>query len=289
MYEQEFINYLSKVRRCSERTVQSYENNINLFNKFLGKKNKNIIDAKPVDIRDYIEHIMENGLQPSSVNQYLSSFRTFYDFCCRFYNLERNPAAGIRDVRTPKKLPKFISEKKMNYLIDFLLPKSDFKRMRTRIVILIFYHCGLRCKELVSLSINDVNFTNNSIKVIGKGDKERIIPFGIELRNNLIEYLKFRSQINTKTKSLIVTINGMPCNCYHIRTITKLALKRIVPEELQHPHVLRHSFATALMNNGAKIENVSLLLGHSSINTTAIYQHTSINYLRHIFKQSFSR
>lgn len=287
MYLSEFLNHLQKVRCYSLRTVQSYRNNIELFCKYLSSLNKDIDNLNPNDVGLYVEFLMERGIKPKSINQYLASFRSYYDYCIRFQGMKRNPAAYIHDVRTPKLLPKFITENKMNDLIENHLPKDDFKRMRSRIIILIFYHTGIRCHELSLLRVKDINFENDTMRIFGKGNKERIIPFGNELHNELLQYIEMRKELNVFDENLILTVYGTACTDFHIRVITKMVLRRIVSEDYAHPHVLRHTFATMLMNHGAKIENVKLLLGHSSINTTTIYQHVSINYLRNAYNKIF--
>lgn len=290
MFVQDFINYIEKVRRYSLRTVQSYHNDLELVCRFLASIGTDLDHATPRQLSSYIIDCMERGLQPKSINQHLAAIRSYYDFCCRFMNQEHNPAAGLRDVRTPKLLPKFISEEKMNFLIDHLLPADNFKRMRTRIVVLLFYHTGIRCNELANLSFQRINFEKDYIKVIGKGNKERYIPFGPELHNELLKYFAMCPNKDKSSGSCIIqTMWGTPCTSFQIRRICKIALRRIVPDELAHPHVLRHTFATVLMNHGARIENVRLLLGHASCDTTAIYQHTSITYLRNSYDKTFKR
>lgn len=289
MYLDEFITHIEKVRRYSPRTVKSYHDNIIYLSNFLKNNGLCTECAQPKDIGQYVEYCMERGLKPNSINQHLSSFRSYYDYCCRFHGCSLNPAAYISDVRTPKILPRFIPENKMNYLIDKLLPVYDFKTSRTRIIVLLFYHTGMRCKELTQLKMRDVRLEENTIRVVGKGNKERLIPFGEELNAEIIEYLSYRADLCPFDDNLILTSFGRGCEDWQIRRITKMALKRIVPEELAHPHILRHTFATVLMNHGAKIENVKLLLGHKSVDTTQIYEHVSITYLKNIYNKNFAR
>lgn len=289
MYINEFITYIQKVRRYSPRTVKSYSFNLNAFAEYLNAQG---VAAPAVrDVARYVEYLMVRGLHPASVNQHLASIRSYYDYACRFEGEAVNPAAGVREVRKPSRLPLFITADKMNFLIDHLLPCSDFKRMRTRIIILLFYHTGVRCSELASLRDAGVNLSRDYIKVYGKGDKERIIPFGRELHNEITRYLQMRDTVCPCDRSdyFIKTSFGTNCTPGQIRVITKMALRRVVPEEYCHPHVLRHTFATHLMNNGARIENIKLLLGHESITTTAIYEHTSISHLKNIYNLAFGR
>lgn len=290
MYINEFLDYIMKIRRYSLRTVQSYGNDLTAVSQFLFGIGTDMDHATTKQLSSYIIDCMERGLQPKSINQHLAAIRSYYDYCCRFENFQHNPAAGLRDVRTPKLLPKFISEEKMNFLIDHLLPSDTFKQMRTRIVILLFYHTGIRCNELANLSFDRINFFKDFIKVLGKGDKERYIPFGQELHNELLKYFAMCPNKNASPKSCIIqTMWGEPCTSFQIRRICKMALRRIVPANLAHPHVLRHTFATVMMNHGARIENVRILMGHASCDTTAIYQHVSISYLRQSYNNTFER
>lgn len=290
MFIQNFINHLEKVRRYSSRTVNSYRQNLGYLCDYLASVNLSIDNVSTKQLSGYIMYCMERGLQPKSINQHLASIRSYFDYCCRFEDVKNNPAAGLRDVRTPKTLPRFISEEKMSLLIDHLLPCDTFKQIRARIVVLLFYHTGIRCNELATLTYSHVNLSGDFIKVRGKGDKERYIPFGQELHDELIRYFKACPEGSLQgSEGIIKTIWGGACTPFQIRRICKVALLKIVPAELAHPHILRHSFATALMNHGARIENVRLLLGHASCDTTAIYQHVSINYLRTSYSKTFER
>lgn len=287
MFVPNFLRYIETIRRYSLRTVGTYANNLSFFVDYCKRSGLDIDNLAPKDITTYIVYLAEEKqLQASSINNHLASIRSYFDYCCRFEGVAVNPAAGIRDLRTPKILPKFISESKMNFLIDHLLPSDTFKLMRTRIVILVFYHTGIRCQELERLTCSDINLSRCFLRVVGKGNKERIIPFGEELRQELQRYLSMRPKSDN---TFLQSIFGQPLTSRQIRRICAIALRRIVPESLAHPHVLRHTFATVMMNHGARIENVRLLLGHASIDTTAIYQHVSVTYLRNLYNQSFNR
>lgn len=287
MYVDNFIRYISTIRRYSPRTVGTYQNNLTFFVGWCKWSGRDVDALQPKDITSYIVHLAEErNLQANSINNHLASIRSYFDYCCRFEGLQCNPAVGVRDLRTPKMLPKIISETQMNFLIDHLLPSNTFKRMRTRIVILLFYHTGLRCQELERLACSDINLSRCFLRVIGKGNKERILPFGDELRRELEHYLLMRPN---QGDTFLQSIYGEPLTARQIRRICALALRRIVPENLAHPHVLRHTFATVMMNHGARIENLRLLLGHASIDTTAIYQHVSVSYLQNIHAKAFKR
>lgn len=287
MFVTEFLNHIEKVRRYSPRTVETYRFNLSQLVNWCELNNLTLDSINTRDIAAFVMHLAENGLKANSINCYLSSIRSYYDYCCRFECCTVNPAVGFRDLRTTKLLPKFIPEDKMDYLIDNMLPSDTYKRMRTRIIILMFYHTGMRCSELEKLNDTDIDFNRCCIRVMGKGNKERLIPFGEELRNEIMKYVDMRPQ--SKTCAFIQSISGERLTSFQIRRICSIALCRIVPKELAHPHVLRHTFATVLMNHGARIESIKLLLGHSSVNTTTIYEHVSISYLHSIHKIAFGR
>lgn len=286
MYINDFLAYIEKVRRYSSRTVETYAFNLYQLSQWCEDNGKTLDNLDISDISQYVMFLAEvKQLKASSINNYLASIRSYFDFCCRFQGLERNPAAGFRDLRTPKLLPKFIAEKKMNELIDNYLPSNTFKQKRARIIILMFYHTGIRCEELKTLNISDIDMSRCCIHVLGKGKKERFIPFGQELHDSLSDYIANRPCDNDY---LIQSISGERLTSFQIRRICSICLQHIVPKELAHPHVLRHTFATVLMNHGARIENIRLLLGHASINTTAIYQHVSLTYLHDVHKLAFT-
>lgn len=291
MHTQEFINYIQKVLRYSPCTVSSYRKNLTYFSAYLLSEGLTFADVRPSVVANWVQSLMEKGLQPKTVNQYLSSIRSYFDFCCRFKGLKTNPALQVKDVRTPKVLPKFIPEEKINYLIDNLLPSNDFKRMRTRIIILVFYHCGLRCAEFAGLQDEDISLEKDYLRVLGKGNKERFIPFGHELHNEICRYIAMRDAVITHAQNgfFLKTIDGLNLTAGQIRIVTKLALCRIVAPELAHPHTLRHTFATVLMNHGASLLAVKTLLGHSSVETTAIYEHVSIKCLHDTYNIAFKR
>lgn len=279
-----FIHHIQFVRNYSVRTLRSYENNLYRLKAFYDGRDLNTLSSK--DIANYVEHLAEAGKKAASINQYLSSFRSYYDYCVKFEGMRQNPALAVRDVRKEKLLPRFIPEDVMNKLIDHHLPTDTWKQRRTRLIILLFYHLGIRCSEMEGLNVNDVDMYRQVVRVLGKGRKERLIPFGQELAEELSAWIYERKDKGfTKTRALIVTEFGEAITSFQIRRITKMALTRVVDKKLAHPHVIRHSFATAMMNNGCRIEHLAKLMGHTSIATTAIYEHCSLGYLKSVFSR----
>lgn len=283
MFVNEFINHIEKICNYSPKTCLCYKQDLTDFFKFVDGR-----EVTPNLISDYVMFKRENGCSAVSVNRYISAIRSYFDYCCRFAVCARNPAAGIRNVKTEKRLPLFITEPVMNDLLDNHLRRDTFKRYRTFLIVLVFYHTGIRCSELAAIRDLDINLEKRYIKIYGKGRKERLVPFGSELEYHLREFTKMRdAEIRVSDGHLFTDIHGKGLSGFQIRIITKQALLRVVPAKFAHPHVLRHTFATAMMNHGAKIENVALLLGHESVDTTTIYEHVSINYLQSIHRQVF--
>lgn len=288
-----FLYHIKNICNYSNKTISSYESDFNqmaIFLKSIGCDD--VREISPSVIADYIIYKREKGLNPRSVNRHLAAARSLFDFLCRFKGLEVNPAHAIKNLKTAKVLPLFITEEKMNLLIDKYLPGNTFKQMRTRIAILIFYHTGIRCTELLRLRDEDVNFIAQTMKVTGKGNKQRYIPFGDELEVEMRKYIAMRDEAilsRNLSRCFMRTQNGEQMTAYQIRKMVRLPLLRIVPKIYCHPHVLRHTFATALMNHGASIEAIKLLLGHESVETTAMYEHVSAAKLKSVYNIAFDR
>lgn len=288
-----FLYHIKNICNYSQKTILSYESDFNqmaIFLKSIGCDD--VREISPSVIADYIIYKREKGLNPRSVNRHLAAARSLFDFLCRFKGLEVNPAHAIKNLKTAKVLPLFITEEKMDLLIDKYLPGNTFKQMRTRIAILIFYHTGIRCTELLRLRDEDVNFIAQTMKVTGKGNKQRYIPFGDELEVEMRKYIDMRDEAilsRNLSRCFMRTQNGEQMTAYQIRKMVRLPLLRIVPKIYCHPHVLRHTFATALMNHGASIEAIKLLLGHESVETTAMYEHVSAAKLKSVYNIAFDR
>lgn len=283
MKVQEFINHISKICNYAEKTCKCYSTTLNDFFRFVDGR-----EVTPNIIMEYIMFKRDAGCSAVSCNNYISAIRSYYDYCCRFEGCALNPAAGIRNIKTGKNLPLFMTENVMNDLLDNRLRRDTFKRYRTFLVILFFYHTGVRCSELAKVRDVDICYDKKYVKIYGKGRKERMVPFGDELYYHLREFTKMRnSELDSTDGHLFTNVHGQGLTDFQIRIITKQALLRVVAPKFAHPHVLRHTFATAMMNHGAKIENVALLLGHESVDTTTIYEHVSINYLQSIHNKVF--
>lgn len=286
-YKREFINYLRKVRGFSERTIETYDFNVNKLCEYLPCM---AYEATRNDIADFICYLHEQGYNPNTINNYISSITTYYSFVCNFVNTSlTNPCTCIKHVKSGFRLPRFLTEEQMQQVFANLNQYDDFQCAREAAIITLFYHTGIRCSELQSLTIKDVDFAYNTIRVIGKRNKERIIPFSDDCRKILVHWISFKMMSISFSDKFFTSKQGTELTCKQIRYIVKRCLIRVVPESLAHPHVLRHSFATHLMNKGCNIEYIRALLGHASVITTSIYTHTSIENLQSIYNSIFNR
>lgn len=286
-YKREFIDYLKKVRGFSSRTIETYDFNVNKLCEYLPCM---AYEATRHDIADFICYLHEQGYNPNTINNYISSITTYYSFVCNFINTSLvNPCSCIKHVKSGFRLPRFLTEEQMQQVFANLNQYEDFQCAREAAIIALFYHTGIRCSELQSLTMKDVDFARNTIRVIGKRNKERIIPFSDDCRKFLAHWIAFKMMNISFSDRFFISKQGTELTCKQIRYIVKRCLIRVVPESLAHPHVLRHSFATHLMNKGCNIEYIRALLGHASVITTSIYTHTSIENLQSIYNSIFNR
>ena len=286
-YKREFVDYLRKVRGFSSRTIETYDFNVRKLCEFLPCTAD---EATRLNIADFICYLHEQGYNPNTINNYISSITTYYNFVCNFIDTSLvNPCSCIKHVKSGFRLPRFLTEQQMQEIFNNLKAFSGFQGSREAAVIALFYHTGIRCSELQSLSISNVDLSNNTIRVIGKRNKERVIPISNDCRHFLIAWIQYRHDVISYCDKFFISKQGTELTCKQIRYIVKRCLVRVVPESLAHPHVLRHSFATHLMNKGCNIEYIRALLGHASVITTSIYTHTSIENLQSIYNSIFNR
>lgn len=289
MKTKEYLQFIENVCNYSHCTVLAYSRVYEEFEKFMSDNNILENDVQPRDIRDFLAELSERGLSARSVNLYLSALRSYFDFVCRFYKLAFNPASVVKKVKTEKPLPKFIPEKELNYIIDNYLCRKNYAHARARMAIMLLYHTGLRCAEACALRDTDISFSDNFIKVFGKGRKERIIPISDELKKEIMLFQNCRNrEISFNFGNfLLISKTGEMLETWQLRKIIYYALKKYLPDDLCHPHALRHSFATSLLNHGARLEVIKALLGHSSLDSTIIYTHCSTSFVRSQYNKTF--
>ncbi|NCO54652.1 MAG: integrase [Bacteroidetes bacterium CG02_land_8_20_14_3_00_31_25] len=286
-----FVGYIKNEKRYSSNTVLAYFNDISQFSEFL-IKNFARIELKNASfrhVRSWIVSLMENSIEARSVNRKLSSLNIFYKFLIRENIVKFNPTEKIIPPKNKKRLPIFIEEKQMLNLTTNIDFGNGFIGLRNKLVITLLYGTGIRLSELISLKIEDIDFYENSIKVLGKRNKERIIPFGNQLKIELKQYIIERAKVNSKTNNVFVTEKGLSFYPKLVYRIVTHYIGMVATIEKKSPHILRHTFATHLLNNGADLNAIKELLGHANLAATQVYTHNSFEKLRNIYKKAHPR
>ena len=293
MLVSQFVDYMRYERNMSPRTIRSYSEDLDDFESFF----RNLDDQLSwgtIDrdiIREWVESMMDRGNSATSVNRRLSSLRSFYRFALKRGMVEVNPASLVKGPKKAKPLPQFVKEGEMNRLIDDdRLWGESYEDALARTIIIMFYETGIRLSELVGLDDTDVDLANRTVKVTGKRNKQRIVPFGDELASELSQYVEKRdSQVVRTTSGMFLDKKGKRVSHEKVGKMVKESLSKVTTMKKRSPHVLRHSYATAMLNNGAGLESVKKLLGHQSLSTTEIYTHTTFEQLKRVYKQAHPR
>ena len=289
----QFLNYLRFERNTSPLTVQTYEEGLREFESYLSLKDAGLsLDRVDTDlIRDWMESLMDKGNTASTINKKLSAVRSFYRFALKRKLVEKDPAHCVAGPKKSKPLPQFLREKEMDNLLDVIEWGDDCKDVRARTILLLFYEAGLRRAELTGLNDADVDFEAGQLKVTGKRNKQRIIPFGEELSQVLSRYMAVRDEqvVRKAEGALFLNDKGERMTGDQVYVIVHRYLSAVTSLKKRSPHVLRHTFATAMLNNGAGLETIKKLLGHESVSTTEIYAHTTFEQLKRIYKEAHPR
>lgn len=287
-----FLDYLSSELNRSQQTVESYRDDLKHFEKF-AKDLSDSFSWETVDsdmVRDWMESMMDKGNSAATVSRRLSALKTFYRFALARHYVESDPVYSIKGPKKEKPLPQFVKESEMDELLDRQAWGDDYNNVRARTIIILFYETGMRLSELVNLDDKDVNFVTSEIKITGKGNKQRIVPFGDELKNTLLEFRRLRdASVEVNTPALVVSDKGTRMSPSKVQDIVRSNLSRVCSLKKKSPHVLRHSFATAMLNHHVGIENLKKLLGHASISTTEIYTHTTFEQLKRVYNEAHPR
>lgn len=287
-----FLDHLRYERNYSERTITSYRIDLLQFGEYLKKKEeKNEFTTADADlVRGWVVSLMDEKCKPASVNRKLSSLRSFYRFLIREGKMAVNPMAKVVGPKKKKPLPVFLREDEMNRLLDEVSFEEGFEGCRNRMILEMFYATGMRLSELIGLNDADVDFSSKLIKVTGKRNKQRLIPFGKELEEDLLIYIKVRNEaLPEREKSLFVRKNGMRMYPVQVYRLVRRSLSKVVTLKKRSPHVLRHTFATAMLNDNAQLGAVKELLGHESLATTEVYTHTTFEELKKVYEQAHPR
>ena len=287
-----FLDYLRLERNYSERTIVSYRTDLKEFEEFLEKTETGLgfTEVHTDNVRNWISDLMDEGRKATSVNRKLSSLRSFYRFLLRKNWITVNPMLKIVGPKKKKPLPSFVREKDMNRLLDGLSFGEGFVGVRDRTILEMFYATGMRLSELIGLDDVDVDFSAKLVKVTGKRNKQRLIPFGNELAEDLLIYNKVRNEtFPDGTEAFFVRKDGKRMYSMQVYRIVKRNLSKVVTLKKRSPHVLRHTFATAMLNDNAELRAVQALLGHESLATTEVYTHTTFEELKKVYEQAHPR
>ena len=292
MMIEEFLDYLRYERNRSPLTVKNYGDDLRAFYVFF-KSLDDHLSWQSVDadiVRDWMESMMDKGNNATSVNRRLSALRSFYRFALSRHLVDRDPAHNIEGPKTNKPLPQFLKESEMNRLLDDMEWGNSFNNVRARTIIIVFYETGIRLSELIGLDDVSVDMETCEIKVTGKGDKQRVVPFGSEMLSALKDYVAVRdSSVIRNCEAFFVTDKGTRMRPDTVRAEVSRCLSAVSTLKKKSPHVLRHTCATAMLNNGAGIESVRKLLGHESASTTEIYTHTTFEQLKRVYEEAHPR
>ena len=283
----DFLTMLRVERNVSDHTMDAYKRDINQYLMYLGDLDlQNLSDVKSTHVRDYIRVLNDGGMAPASISRIISSIRTYYRFLSSENILNENPVLLINNPKLPKKLPDVLSEKEISLIINAIQESSQFYQ-RDKAIIEMLYSCGIRVTELCNLEMSNLFIDEDLIRVMGKGNKERLLPMGVRSKKYVSEYIKHsrNSHIKKSGSSFVfVSRNGNQLTRAMINIILNKWTQVSGLKKSVSPHKLRHSFATHLLEGGADLRFVQALLGHSDISTTQIYTHIDKHYLKEVYK-----
>ncbi|HTF81071.1 MAG TPA: tyrosine-type recombinase/integrase [Cytophagales bacterium] len=285
-----FLNYIKYEKRYSKHTSVSYKNDLEAFAVFILKEFsiENLSEINTQHIRSWLMHLSEQSLTEKSINRKIATLKSFYKFLQKQEHIFANPADRIRTLKAPKKLPTFVQEAPMQALLEKIPFTEDFKGVRDKLIIELLYGTGIRLSELIGMTEYQVNGNSNILKVLGKGDKERIIPINHSLSQLIKDYLVKKKEVcaDNTCEYFIVTDNYKKTYPMFILRIVKRYLSYVTTNDKKSPHTLRHTFATHLLNRGADLNAIKELLGHSSLAATQVYTHNSIDKLKSVFEKA---
>lgn len=291
MFIDSFIGYLSVERNCSSHTLRAYANDLRSFKDYLSALDGSL-SFRDVDadiVRAWVAGLMDGGAAPSSVSRKISALRAFYNFLRTEGHVQSNPATALQGPKRRKRLPVFVKEDDMDSLLDGAMFKDGYAGCRDRMIIMCFYSAGLRLSELVGLDVGDVDLSQSVLKVFGKRAKERIVPFGAEMKAELERYLELRAGLQPKSAALFLSSRGGRVSCSSVYRLVHEALTGFTSVHKKSPHMLRHSFATAMLNHEAELGAVKELLGHERLATTEVYTHLTFEELKRFYDKAHPR
>ncbi|WP_136150609.1 tyrosine-type recombinase/integrase [Flavobacterium sangjuense] len=288
-----FHDYLLLEKNYSQHTVTAYINDIGFFESFLSNEydDDNLLRVNYNQIRSWIVSLSDDGISNTSINRKISSLKSFYKFLLKTKQIEVSPLLKHKALKSPKKIQIPFSEKELDLVLNQITYKEGFEGIRDKLIIDLFYTTGIRRTELINLKIQNVDLSNKTIKVIGKRNKERIIPILTIIEEQVKKYLSERSSIQDVKEAdyFFLLTNGVKLNDSFVYRLINYYFSNVSEKVKKSPHILRHTFATHLLNNGADINSVKELLGHSSLASTQVYTHNSLAELQKVYNGAHPR
>lgn len=285
---QSFLSYIRFEKRYSQHTLISYQNDLEQFFAYLASQ----FDAPPVNkisavfVRSWLAEMKEDEISSKTINRKISSLRSFFKYAMKTGVIEQSPMVTVTAPRISKRLPSFVEEKDMATLFDYVEFEDSWKGRTEKLVLSLFYSTGMRLSELINLKESQLDPSNSQLKVLGKGNKERIIPLSGELVAGIQAYVLDKPVREKTVHTIFITEKGKSLQPRSVYSFVKNHLSKVTTIQKKSPHILRHSFATHLMNNGADLNAVKELLGHSSLAATQVYTHNTIEKLKDVFKKA---
>lgn len=288
---QEFISYLRFERRFSAHTIKAYRTDLFQFESYLScTYDAQLLEAEDVMVRSWVVEMIENGCSKRSLNRKLTSLRQFYKYALKNRKLAQSPMIQINSLKVPAKLPSFISEEEMRQLLENVVFPEGYVGERDKAILEMFYCTGIRLSELIGLKLEDIDFNNLQIKVFGKRAKERLIPLLESHAMHLKSYLNYRLKVDTKSiPYLFLTESGNVLYPKLVYGVVNSYLREVTGVKQKSPHVLRHAFAIHMLNDGADLNAIKEVLGHTSLSSTQIYTRSSLERLKEVYKQAHPR
>tara|TARA_Y100000589_G_scaffold306405_1_gene321125 strand:+ start:359 stop:1228 length:870 start_codon:yes stop_codon:yes gene_type:complete len=288
MHIDDFLNYIAKEKRYSQHTIKGYKTDLIEFSDYTHRYfDLSIECSNHRVVRSWFAQMIEDGFKPRTIHRKSSSLKSFYKFLMVQGLLEKSPMDLVPLPKMDKKLPKFVEEKSLDVLLNELKFPDNFEGKRDKLILDLFYQTGIRQSELIGLTLKDVDFIQEQIKVLGKRNKERIIPVSSNLLETISEYVSYRKA--RSVANLLLTSGGKKLYPKLVYNTVNKYLSKVTTLSQRSPHVLRHSFATHMLNNGAELNSIKELLGHVNLSATQVYTHNSMEKIKTIYKQAHPR